>query len=234
MLLGILKTGTPPAALSAFGDYPAMFRDLLGEDSFSYRLYDVEAGELPDAADACPAYLVTGSACGAYDPFPWIFELKRFLHTARGKAALVGICFGHQIMADTFGGKVMQSPKGWGIGAHTYEVRAPQTWITGVERFTLPASHQDQVVEMPHNAVIAAGSTFAPYGALTYTDQRAISMQLHPEFSPEYAAALAELRRGHGLNDAEADHAIASLHQPMDNRLAAEWITRFLQSSGQA
>ncbi len=232
MLLGILKTGSPPAALGSFGDYPGMFRQLLGEEAFSYRVFDVEAGELPETADACPAYLVTGSACGAYDPLPWIIELKRFLHTAKNKAAFVGICFGHQIMADTFGGKVRQSPKGWGVGAHTYEVCQPETWITGKQRFTLPASHQDQVVEMPHNAVIAAGSTFAPYGALTYIDQRAISMQLHPEFSPAYAGALAESRRGHGLSDAETDHALASLRQPMDSTAAAEWITRFLHQSG--
>ena len=232
MLLGILKTGSPPAPLSAFGDYPAMFRKLLGENAFSYRIFDVEAGELPETADACPAYLVTGSACGAYDPLPWIIEFKRFLHTAKNRAALVGICFGHQIMAETFGGKVMKSPKGWGVGAHTYEVCQPETWITGQARFTLPASHQDQVVAVPPSAGIAAGSTFAPYGALAYTDQRAISLQLHPEFSAEYAGALAESRRGHGLNDAETDHALASLNQPMDNAAAAGWITRFLHQAG--
>ncbi|QZP08395.1 type 1 glutamine amidotransferase [Caenibius sp. WL] len=232
MLLGILKTGAPPAALGAFGGYPAMFRDLLGADTFTYRTFDAEAGELPDRLDICPAYIVTGSACGAYDPLPWIADLKRFLNAARAEATLVGICFGHQIMAEAFGGTVVPSPKGWGVGAHSYEVCQPPTWITGAERFTLPASHQDQVVALPPDAMIAAGSSFAPYGALTYTGSRAISLQLHPEFTPAYAAALADLRRGRGLTDAEADLAIASLRQPMDNALAAQWITRFLQGAG--
>jgi GMP synthase-like glutamine amidotransferase len=229
--LGILKTGAPPAALSDFGTYPTMFRTLLGEQAFDYEIFDVEAGELPASVTACPAYLLTGSACGAYDPLPWIAELTRFLKAAKGKASLVGICFGHQIMAQAFGGKVVQSPKGWGVGAHTYRVERPQPWLGAMETITLPASHQDQVVEPPPAAKVLAASAFTPFGMLAYADQPAISLQLHPEFDAGYAAALVELRRDQGLTDAQADEALASLAQPLDKARVATAIIQFLHST---
>jgi len=229
--LGILKAGSPPAPLARFGDYPAMFRRLLGEGAYDYCIFDVENGELPDAADACPAYIITGSACGAYDPLPWIEDLKRFLVETGGKAALVGICFGHQIMAEAFGGKVEKSPKGWGIGAHSYNVLRPQPWLEGAGTITLPASHQDQVVELPPTAEVVAASAFTPFGMLAYRDRPAISIQLHPEFEPDYAAALAELHRSAGVTEEEAHRAVASLRQPTDSKRAARWIARFLESA---
>ena len=231
MKLGILKTGAPPLSLSDFGNYPAMFRKLLGPSAYDYEVFDAETGHLPGSIDACPAYIITGSANGAYETLPWIADLKRFLHQAKGQAALVGICFGHQIMAEAFGGKVIKSPKGWGAGAHTYSVQHPQPWLDGASRITLPASHQDQVVTLPPAAEIVAASSFTRYGMLAYNDQPAISMQLHPEFEPDYAAALVEIRRGHGLTDEQADCALTSLQQPLDSICAAGLIRRFLHSA---
>ena len=223
-------TGEPPEGLARFGSYPAMFRKLLGEDAYDYAVFDVKAGEFPVRADSCQAYIVTGSSCGVYDPLPWIAELKGFLRNAKGRAALVGICFGHQVMAEAFGGKVIKSPKGWGIGAHRYDVLCPQPWLDGRTTITLPASHQDQVVELPPAAEVVAGSDFTPYGLLAYTDQPAISLQLHPEFEADFAIALVERRRGRAFNDEVADRAIASLRQPIDHECAATWIRNFLSS----
>lgn len=228
--LGILKTGAPPVALARFGTYPDMFRRLLGEDTYDYSDFDVAAGVLPARTESCRAYVVTGSDCGAYDPLPWIAALKDFLNEARGRAALVGICFGHQVMAEAFGGKVVKSPKGWGLGAHCYEVLSPQPWLEGGTSITLPASHQDQVVEPPPATRTVAASGFTPYGFLAYTDQPAISLQLHPEFEPEYAIALVERRRSRGVSDEQAQRATASLNEPMDRGRAANWIRNFLQS----
>ncbi|MEJ5978689.1 type 1 glutamine amidotransferase [Novosphingobium sp. PS1R-30] len=228
MKLGILKTGTPPAGLEHFGSYPAMFEKLLGESAYDYAVYDVQAGHLPDRPEACPAYVLTGSANGAYEDLPWIGQLTEFLQQTRGRAALVGICFGHQIMAQAFGGKVIQSPHGWGQGAHRYDVLQNEPWLGGARTITLPASHQDQVVELPPNAEVIAASTFSPFGMLAWRDQRAISLQLHPEFEPDYAMALAETRRGNGLSDTEVDRAVASLREPNDQVRAAGWIRSFL------
>lgn len=232
MKLGILKTGAPPVGLERYGSYPAMFRKLLGEGAYDYAVFDAEAGQLPGGPDECSAYLVTGSARGAYEPLPWIAALKDFLCEASGRAALVGICFGHQVMAEAFGGRVIQSPKGWGLGLHRYEVRRPRPWLGDARTIALPASHQDQVVEVPPGAEIVAGSAFTPCGVLAYRDRPAMSMQLHPEFEADYAAALIEIRRGHGLTDEDAGQALASLRQPGDQDRAAGWISAFLRSVG--
>lgn len=231
MKLGILKSGSPQRQLARFGSYPEMFRKLLGEDAFEYVEFDVEAGKLPGSVDCCPAYLVTGSACGVYDAAPWIARLEAFLRQARGRAALVGICFGHQVMAHTFGGKVIKSPKGWGIGAQTYQVVRPQAWTGGQATITLPASHQDQVVALPPGAEVVACSGFAPYGLLVYEDQTAVSLQLHPEFEADFAIALAEAKRDIGMSARQVELAVESLRQPNDREVVAGWIRSFLTSA---
>jgi GMP synthase-like glutamine amidotransferase len=233
--VGILATGAPPGALAdRFGSYPSMFRRLLGEDDFAFTDFDVRAGALPPAADACAAYVVTGSASGAYDGDPWIADLQAFLAAAKGRAALVGVCFGHQIMAQAFGGTVVQSPKGWGIGLHDYAVRAPEPWMAPGPLIAAPASHQDQVIALPPGARVLAGSDFTPNGMLAYDDQPAISIQLHPEFDPAYAKALIEGRRGRLFDDERADRAIDSLDRPNDRQRIGDWIGRFLRERAAA
>ncbi len=129
--IGILQTGAVPHHLAdQHGPYDGMMRRMLG-DRYAYRTYDVEAGELPSRPEDHAAYIITGSPAGVYDPLPWIEPLKAFIRSAQGRAKLVGICFGHQIMAEALGGRVEKSPKGWGLGLHHYDVRARRPgWTT--------------------------------------------------------------------------------------------------------
>lgn len=231
MKIGILETGEPPAHLEPrFGRYLDMFQDLLGE---RYRMtnYNVVGGAFPNAPEDEDVYIVSGSPVGVYDAFGWIGDLKTFLRSAKGKAKLVGICFGHQVMAEAFGGRVDKSERGWGIGLHRYDVREPAPWMDPVKSFAVPVSHQDQIVEQPPRTSIVAASPFTPFGVLSYQDQAAISFQCHPEFDPAYAEALIEHRRA---RLADADSAIASLKQPNDRQLAGSWIRRFLDGSDPA
>jgi GMP synthase-like glutamine amidotransferase len=227
MEIGILRTGAPPGDLAArFGTYEEMFARLLGP-GFSARTWDVEKGELPATAGAAPAYLVTGSPAGVYEPLAWISPFLEFLRRARGEAKLVGICFGHQAMAEAFGGRVEKSERGWGIGLQDYELRATAPWMGGAPpvRIAVPVSHQDQVVIPPPGARLLAGNLFSPFGMFEYEGGSAISMQFHPEFEPDYAKALIEARRDR-LPDPDA--AIASLDRPNDAALIGEWIRSFL------
>src|SRR6476660_1492547 len=118
MKLAILETGRPPGDLAGrFGDYPAMFKALLGAD-FETETFDVRVGQLPDPA-AHDAILITGSPAGVYEPLPWIEPLMDFIRDAKD-SKMVGICFGHQAMAEALGGHVEKSGRGWGAGLHRY------------------------------------------------------------------------------------------------------------------
>ncbi len=230
MKLGILEAGKPPRSLASFGDYPAMFRALLGENAYAYETYTICDGDFPASADACEAWLITGAAAGVYDPDPWIPALMDFLRTARGRVPMVGVCFGHQAMAEAFGGKVIKSPKGWGVGLHHYAVEAREGWIDATPEVASLAWHQDQVVQAPPGATRVAGNAFCPIGFLGYELDRAISIQLHPEFDPGYVRAGLE-RRKMGLSDAATEAAIAGLEAPNDNVRLGAWIRRFLDRS---
>ena len=227
MKIAILETGRPTGSLAQqFGDYPAMFTQLLGPE-FDVESFDVQAGSLP-AANAHDAVLITGSPAGVYDPLPWIAPLQQFIRDSR-QLKLVGICFGHQVMAEALGGHVEKSDKGWAAGLHRYDIIRREPWMDSATEIAAPASHQDQVVVQPPNTEVVAESAFTPYAALAWTHRPAISFQFHPEFSPAFAKALIEQRYEVVPNP---DAAIASLDAPNDNARVGSWIRHFPTENG--
>ena len=227
MRVGVLETGAPPADLQPrFGRYPAMMQRMLGP-AFSYGAFNVFDNP-PPRPDACDAWVITGSSAGVYEGASWIAAVEQFLRAAKGRVPLIGICFGHQIMAQAFGGLVEKSARGWCAGLHTYRVTHVEPWMDPAETIAVAASHQDQVVAPPPNARLIAASAFTPFAGFAYTDQPAISFQCHPEFEPAYAGALYETRRGGAFDDATTDRAIASLAGHSDRALVAGWLQSFL------
>ena len=228
MKVAVLETGRPPGNLAEeFGDYPAMFADLLGP-GFEIESFDVQAGKLPNPA-AHSAYMITGSPAGVYEPLPWIEPLQQFIREA-SHAKMIGICFGHQVMAEALGGRVEKSGKGWGAGLHTYTVVRSEPWIDTAGTIAIPASHQDQVIVQPPRTNVVAASDFTPFAALAWSDRPAISFQFHPEFSPAFAKVLIEKRYDTVPNP---DAAIASLDGLNDNAVVAHWIRNFLNGDSE-
>jgi len=228
MKVAVLETGRPPGNLAEeFGDYPAMFGQLLGP-GFEIESFDVQAGEFPEPA-ARHVYMITGSPAGVYEDLPWIAPLEQFIREADG-AKMIGICFGHQVMAKALGGRVEKSNKGWGAGLHRYNVVRSEPWIDSARVIAIPASHQDQVVVQPPNTDVVAASDFTPFAGLAWSDRPAISFQFHPEFSPAFAKALIEKRYDAVPNP---DAAIASLDAPNDSVRVGQWIRNFLNGDSE-
>lgn len=233
MKIGILETGQLPEALSEkHGDYPGMFERLLrtADPALEFAVYHVTEEQLPTAADECDAWLVTGSRHGVYDPLPWIEPLKRFLKTAyEADVPIVGICFGHQILAEALGGKAMKSDRGWRLGVEQYTVHRRPGWMTGIDgAFSLNALHQDQVIELPGDAEVLAGSEFCPYAVVAYRGN-AISIQPHPEFLTGFLRDLIDYRRSTSFSESDAEAGLATLGTPVHTRQVAEWIVNFLK-----
>ena len=191
MKLGILRTDTVrPEWARSYGEYPDMFEALLGglDPSLTFATWHVEAGEFPAGVDDADAWLVTGSKFSVYEDLPWIHRLLAFireLHEA-GKP-LVGICFGHQAVAQALGGEVRKSAKGWGVGLHRHAFREEPPWFDGGDRsFRVLVSHQDQVERPAPGTAVLAGSDFCE-NAVCQVGEHILTFQGHPEFVPGYA-----------------------------------------------
>ena len=230
--IAILETGAPPPALAeTHGDYPAMFQALLGDD-YAFDTFRSQSGEWPDP-DAFDAAIITGSAAGVYEDAPWIADLLDWIRAARGRTRLIGVCFGHQAMAQALGGRVEKSERGWGVGLHRYEVVAAEPWMAPpAPTIAIPVSHQDQVVERPADARVIVRSDFTPFAGLAWGDD-AISFQGHPEFTPAFAADLAAGRRDRIGADV-VDPALESLERPNDRIRVGGWLRQFITGADPA
>ena len=233
MKIGILQADSvPPEFAGEFGEYPDMFIALLSKEApeTEFAVYDVVRGEYPAALDEADAYLITGSKAGVYEDAPWIRQLREFvvrLHEARKK--LVGICFGHQMVAHALGGRAEKSDRGWGVGAHPARFAERPPWFDeGPLEFHLLVSHQDQVTEPAAGAKVLAGSDFCP-AAVCMLGAHILTFQAHPEFLPGYSECLMNLRREH-IGEPRYREGIASLSTPLDQPRAARWILNFLRS----
>ena len=229
MRIGILETGAPPGDLAeTHGRYDAMVRAMLGDRNV-YTTFRVTEDDWPERPDAFDAFVITGSSAGVNDGLPWVDTLAAFLRDVRGRVKLVGICFGHQVMARAFGGTVAKVDRGWGLGLHRYALRNRPGWMGQADSVAVMASHQDQVVGLPPGAVVVGASDFTPYAVIDYGDD-AVSFQCHPEFTTAFSRALIEMDRAPDMTESLKTDARRSLEGDGDAGIVAGMIDRFLHA----
>lgn len=217
------------------GDYPDMFQELLEQAArnrpepvdLKLTTYDACKLEFPEP-DAHPAYLITGSRLSVYDDEAWIGVLAEFLEEAlRVGSKVIGICFGHQLMAHFFGGRTEPAAQGWGVGVQENRTVACEGWMgDGDGRLNLLASHKDQVSRMPDGAKLIATSDFCPVGGFVVGDQ-VLTLQGHPEFKKNYSRDLMVMRR-EILGEEVFELGVASLDKETDDDKAGHWIIDFV------
>jgi len=234
MKLTIIQTGEVPLPLrNRFVPYRKMFETMFDRtgQGFDYQTINVADGEpFPNFAEL-DGVVITGSAAGVYDKLPWLDPLRDFIRKGyQHRTPMLGVCFGHQIMADALGGDVRKSHKGWGLGRHTYGVAGRPGYMQHAPaELAVACSHQDQVITAPASAEVILASDFTPNAGLAYGNGAALSFQPHPEFDDDYTIALAELRRGNVPDDL-VDTAIASIETPSHSADMADYIARFFQN----
>lgn len=202
--------------------FEALLRPALPEATFGHtQAWD---GELP-ALEDYDAYVVTGSPATAFDREPWMLALEDFMRRAAADdRKVIGICFGHQLAAQAFGGKVER--RGWGLGVRTATTAKPGDLIDRAD-YAAIVSHQDQVTILPEDAEVLASSDFCPYEAMT-VGRNVFSVQGHPEMTMAIAEALVHLRRDE-LDDAAYRRFIDSLATSPHNAEMGRWIGRFIR-----
>lgn len=215
MVIGILQAGeVPPELLAQHGDYNTMIERLLTAHNpdFTFRTFSLLDNQFPQSAVECEGWLISGSRHSCYEALPWIVKLKTLIREiAESGRPLVGICFGHQIIADALGGRVTRSEKGWGLGLDTYTLSAHSP-ISPQSCLTLNVFHQDQVVALPPSARSIAGSPFCQNAGFLI-DNQILTIQAHPEFSTRYNYQLVKVRKGTLLSNTLADKAMAQLKE---------------------
>ena len=124
MKIGILLTDhVIDKLIPKHGDQDSFYLNLLPKlnNKVSLEIYDIEKGEYPDDINKCDGYIITGSKVSTYDNLPWIRELENFIQLLHEKRkSLIGVCFGHQLIAQALGGKVEKV--GWTVGTHKYKL----------------------------------------------------------------------------------------------------------------
>lgn len=213
--------------------YLPMIKDYLKKvfPNQSVKNYAVAQGEFPKEINECSGWIVTGSACSCYEELDWIKDLFDFINQCHaGKVKTLGICFGHQLIAQALGGKVEKSSKGWGIGVRSFDVISYKDFMQPTlpaDRCSLLFSHQDQVVSLPPGAIVLGTDSFCE-NQMYSIDDHILCLQGHPEFTVSFAKQRF-IDREHIIGKELVQKTLAFLSDPTHEDILAQWFHNFFK-----
>lgn len=185
--LAILRTGSAPDDVRAkHGDYVDMFRARCADERIEVDVYDAVAETFPKSADLA---LITGSPASVTDVEPWVDRLAAWSNAAMDdRVPLLGVCYGHQLVAYARGGRVEVNDRGYEIGSVPIRLTdegRKDALLGGLgDDLWFQAVHGDAVTKMPEDATLLASNDNSPIQAFSMGD-RTWCVQFHPEFSSD-------------------------------------------------
>ncbi|KDE04816.1 hypothetical protein MVLG_04780 [Microbotryum lychnidis-dioicae p1A1 Lamole] len=244
LLLIVLLADTPlPPVKAAHGNYHDIFTSLFehsvqlhasqinlgskttsgtqSEAVLTVESYDAVQGQYPteDRVKEANGVLITGSASSAYEPIDWITKLVAYttsLPKINPQIRLIGICFGHQIIARAFGSTVERNSKGWEVGVRVMDLTECGSSIFGGERLAIHQMHRDHVPSLPSgfellgstpicsiHGMVKYSSSAPPPPSANLSDIEVLTLQGHPEFSPDIVLKVIQVRAERGVFDPE-------------------------------
>jgi len=218
-----------------FGDYVDMIQHMFEviDDTFDFDVFDVRQGHYPQDRKVYDFYITTGSKAGVYDDLAWIEPFVKFIQQLyKEQKKLIGICFGHQIMAKALQCEVEKSEKGWGIGMAVNRIIATPDWMPNKEleqksSLNILVSHQDQVMTLTSDALVIAESEFCPYFVVQW-NKHFLSIQGHPEWDADYSRTRINDRKAI-IPSQRIKEGLKSLSIEPDNALFTRWIMAFVK-----
>jgi GMP synthase-like glutamine amidotransferase len=234
MRIGLLETDVLyDDLINDYGSYGAMFEryfSSLASSPLEFVYYPVQQGQFPQSLDECDVYLITGSKAGVYEDSAWITRLSEWIVEAnKAEVNILGICFGHQLIAHALGGRVEMSDKGWGIGVRSLLTTGSPFSQLLPKYLNLIYSHKDQVVKLPEDALNFLSDDFCRYAGFTI-GQHILTFQGHPEFTSEYSQRLLS-RRAEVIGEPVYSLGINSLRQGTDADFIGRLILDFFSTN---
>jgi len=242
--VGIFRADRPiDVVKQKYGEYDEMHRNLLhlginalakeegNELKLESETFDAMTMQNPKDIESFDGFVITGSKFSAFQKEDWILNLVgnqiRKIESAGVK--LVGICFGHQLIAQAFGGKVESNPCGWEISNCVVDLNDVGRKLLNTDRSSVRIYqlHQDHVTVVPRCFEVYSSSRFCKVQGLT-NFKTVLTFQGHPEFVGGVMEPILEARRSI-IPAPVLNEGLARVHQPTDQHLFAKQIIKFLR-----
>jgi GMP synthase-like glutamine amidotransferase len=215
--------------LDDFGDYSDMFSASF--PSIEFTTFNLFKNEFPLDVKKFKAFFMTGSRYSVYDDYPWISKGKQLIREIYiEKLKFIGVCFGHQMLAEALGGKVSKAETGWNVGIKEFNITKKKKWmLPNVSSFHVQMMCQDQITQLPSGAETLASAPDCPYGMIT-VDDHMFSLQGHPEFPINYGISLLN-SRVERIGKEKSMQALKTYNSEVDLELINKYILNFLEAT---
>jgi GMP synthase-like glutamine amidotransferase len=235
--IAILKADHIPESRWQYsgGDYPEMIKKFFiptGQD-INFSSFDVINKQYPLEFSEIDCFIITGSRANLCDNKDWINELKvRILEYYKLRKKIIGICFGHQLLAELFGGKVEKSKQGLNIGIQTVVFDQKLDWMTPFQSsLNLSHCHKYIVSKLPTNSKAIAKNSLHDIAAFTM-DDNVLGIQAHPEMLKNHCIYLEDKITNNDKNTLK-NKAISKNNkcnkiEEVDYQIVAKWFMNFI------